>query len=214
MYLIGIAGPSGSGKTELARALAPLLGAPVIPLDCYYRDLPQLTFEERVRINFDLPDSLDRELLTRHVLGLAAGEEIPRPIYDFTTHRRRPEVEGVRSGEFAIFEGLWTLHWPQVRELLAAKVYVEAGDALCFERRLARDVRERGRSPESVAEQYRATVGPMADLYIRPQRELADVVVSGSDPVVHSADKVLARIEHALPEKLELLIRARAALSI
>lgn len=214
MYLIGIAGPSGSGKTELARALAPLLEAPVIALDCYYRDLPHLALEERVKINFDVPEALDHELLASQLRALADGEEIARPVYDFTIHRRRAEVERVRAREFAIVEGLWTLYWPQVRELLAARIYVETSDALCFERRLARDVRERGRSPESVLAQYRETVRPMAERFILPQRELADVIASGSDPVAHSADKVLARIEHVLPEKLELVIRARAALSI
>jgi uridine kinase len=214
MYLIGIAGPSGSGKTELARALAPLLDAPILALDLYYRDLPHLSFEERAHINFDVPEALDHELLIDQVRALAEGAEIDRPVYDFTVHRRRPERERFRLRDFGILEGLWTLHWPELRELFQTKVYVETGDAVCLDRRLARDVRERGRSPESVFEQYRATVRPMAELYIHPQRELADVVVSGCEPVAQSADQVLAHVEHAAPDSLERVIRARAALSL
>ncbi len=214
MLLIGIAGPSGSGKTELARALAPVLGAPIVSLDCYYRDLPHLTFEERARSNFDLPDLLDHELLEGQMRALASGAEIERPVYDFATHRRRTEVERLRLKEFGVLEGLWTLHWPAVRDLLCLKVYVDADDTICLQRRIARDVRERGRSVESVLEQYSTTVRPMAELYIRPQRALADVVVSGTEPVSDSADLVLARLEHALPERFERVVRARAALMV
>ncbi len=214
MYLIGIAGPSGSGKTELARALAPLLGAPVISLDSYYRDLAHLPFEERAAWNFDDPASLDSGLLAAQLRLLVQSAEIERPVYDFARHIRRTEVERVRARDFAILEGLWTLHWPEVRDLLGTKVYIHAEDNVCLERRMTRDVRERGRSPESVIEQYEDTVRPMCELYILPQQNVADVVVSGTDPVAQSADLVLAHVERMLPDRLERVIRARAALAV
>jgi uridine kinase len=186
MYLIGIAGPSGSGKTELARMLARLLEAPVISLDSYYRDLSHLPFDERCGTNFDDPDVLEHELLALHLRALLEGSHIDKPVYDFTLHVRHREVEHVAPGRFAIVEGLWSA--------LGTKVYVHAEDEVCFERRLARDIRERGRSPESVQGQYAATVRPMAALYILPQRDFADVVVSGTEPLRDSAAAVLSHI--------------------
>jgi uridine kinase len=194
MHLIGIAGPSGSGKTELARALADKLGAPLIPLDSYYRDLAHLPIEERARTNFDVPEAIEHELLLAHVAALAAGGTVEIPVYDFTRHLRTDRVVTVRAGEFGVLEGLWALYWEDVRRLLGTKVYVDTVDAVCFERRLARDLRERGRSAESVAAQYAATTRPMALRYVLPARQYADVVVSGVEAVERSAAAVLALV--------------------
>lgn len=191
-YLIGIAGPSGAGKTELARRLAALLAAPIVSLDSYYRELAHLPFEERARCNFDVPEALDHALLAEQLARLAAGEEVAKPVYDFTQHTRAPEVEYVQPAEFVLVEGLFTLHFEEVRRLLATKVYVDAPDEVCFKRRLARDVRERGRTPESVLQQYRETVRPMAELYILPTRQFADVVVSGT-AALEAATAAVAR---------------------
>jgi uridine kinase len=197
MYLIGIAGPSGSGKTELARAVARALDAPILSLDSYYRELTHLSFEERTRVNFDVPDALDHELLFAHLSALAEGREIAVPEYDFTRHARTGRTQPLRAEDFGVVEGLWTLYWGPIRRALGTKVYVEAADAVCFERRMARDMRERGRSPESVAEQYASTVRPMAERYILPARELADLVVSGVDPIAESVDAVIGHIRRA-----------------
>lgn len=194
-YLIGIAGPSGAGKTLLASTLAATLQAPIVSLDSYYLDLGHLPFKERARTNFDAPAALDRDLLAAHLAALAAGRDIDVPVYDFTRHARATAVERVRAAGFAIVEGLFALHWADVHELFGTKVYIEAPDDVCFARRLDRDTRERGRSPESVHAQYAETVRPMAALYIRPSREAADVVVSGLDPVAASVESVLAHIE-------------------
>ncbi len=197
-YLIGIAGPSCAGKTELARRLASALGAPILPTDSYYRDLSHLPFENRCGTNFDVPDSLDHDLLFRHIALLAEGREIQKPVYDFTRHVRAAEIERLRPGKFLIVEGLFALYWEDIRELLGTKVFVTAPDPLCYERRRERDVRERGRTVQSVEEQYRLTVRPMAEQYILPTREFADVVVSGTDPLEGTAALVLAHIEQSL----------------
>lgn len=201
-YLIGIAGPSGAGKTELARKLAGSLSAPIVSLDCYYRDLAHLPLEERARANFDVPDALDHALLVEQLVLLAQGAEIARPVYDFALHVRAPAVERVPPGKFAIVEGLLTLHWEDVRGLFGTKVYVHAEDEICFTRRLERDVRERGRSCESVEKQYRETVRPMAELYTWPTRRWADVVVRGTDPLEQSAAAVLEHVERQFSRPL------------
>ncbi len=199
MYLIGIAGPSGAGKTMLARTMAQLLEAPVVSLDSYYLDLGHLTFLERTRTNFDEPAAIDRDLLAAHLAALAAGRDIQAPIYDFTQHVRTRETERVRAGEFAILEGLFTLHWADIRDLLGTKVYVDAPDEVCYARRLERDTRERGRSPESVYAQYKKTVRPMAARYVWPARRVADVVVSGLDDIAQSTAAVLAHVDRRRP---------------
>ena len=192
MYLIGIAGPSGSGKTELARALAASLGAPILSLDSYYPDMTDLPLEERARANFDVPEMIERDLLFTHLRTLAAGGAVEIPVYDFTCNSRTDRTETVIAGEFGVLEGLWALYWEEIRRLLGIKVYVDTPEQVCFERRLARDLRERGRSVESVTAQFEATTRPMARRYVLPLRQFADVVVSGVEPVERSVAAVRA----------------------
>ncbi|HWQ55140.1 MAG TPA: uridine kinase [Bryobacteraceae bacterium] len=192
-YLIGIAGPSGAGKTTLAERIARDLGAPILSLDCYYRELA-LPLEERACMNFDEPDALDRGLLFAQLSQLAGGTDILVPVYDFSRHTRAPETTLLRAGEFIIVEGLFALYWEEIRALFGTKVFVAAEDGLCFERRLERDTRERGRSQESVFEQYRQTVRPMAERYVLPTRAFADVVVAGTGSLDLSAAAVLDHV--------------------
>ncbi len=187
-------GQSGSGKTELARALAESLGAPIVSLDSYYRDLPHLPLEERARSNFDVPEAIEHELLFAHLRTLARGGGVEIPVYDFARHSRAERSQTVRAGEFGVLEGLWALYWEDIRRLLGTGVYVDTPDDVCFERRLARDLRERGRSPESVAAQWAAMTRPMARRYVLPAREFADVVVSGVEPVQCLAEAVRATV--------------------
>lgn len=197
-YVIGIAGPSCSGKTELARRLVKLFSATapaVVSLDAYYRDLSVLCPEERAQCNFDIPGALDRELLAEHLRTLAHGEGIDRPVYLFSTHTRSPRRERVEPGAFVIVEGLFALYWEEVRGLLDTKVFVALEDSVCLSRRLARDTRERGRSPESVFVQYTETVRPMNERYVLPTRRFADVVVSGGGTLEESSAAVMAHIE-------------------
>jgi len=194
-YLIAIAGPSGSGKTTVARRLAASLPATIFSLDSYYFDLAHLSLEERARANFDHPDSLDSELLSQHLHELAEGKEIVRPVYDFSTHTRSKETERVRSNEYLIVEGLFTLYWSKIREIFGTKIFVDAAHDVCLPRRQARDINERGRTVESVLTQYAQTVRPMADQFINPTKQYADIVLDGCHAIEQSAAKVLAHIK-------------------
>lgn len=193
-YLIGIAGCSGAGKSELAARLAEALPAEILSLDSYYRDLSHLPFEQRAETNFDAPEALDEALLSAHLELLAEGQTIEKPVYDFVQHIRSPACERVEPGRYLIVEGLFALYWEAVRRRLALKVFVEAPDEVCFQRRLDRDVRQRGRTPESVRRQYERTVRPMAERYILPTRRFADLLLSGVDPLERSLAKVLEAV--------------------
>ena len=199
-YLIGIAGPSGAGKSYLARHLADRLQAPVLTLDRYYRDLSHLPLEERSRSNFDDPTALEDRLLVAHVEELREGKAIEVPTYDFSLHTRTGATQLFRPAPFVIVEGLFTLHWPELRGLLGTRVYVDMTDDICLQRRQERDVRERGRTPESVVEQFRATVAPMAERYVRPTQVHADVVVFGAAPISEGAERVLEHVRENLEE--------------
>src|SRR5580704_3723783 len=193
-YLIGIAGPSGAGKSYLARHLSECLRAPVLSLDHYYRDLSHLSLESRDRSNFDDPSALEHDLLIAHVAQLAEGGPIAVPTYDFSVHTRTGQTQLFEPSPFVILEGLFTLYWPELCGLLGTRVYLEMTDDLCLQRRQERDVRERGRTPESVVEQFRATVAPMAARFVRPTQEHAHVVVFGAAPVGEEVERVLEHI--------------------
>ncbi len=200
-YLIGIAGPSGAGKSYLARYLSDVLHARILALDSYYRDLSHLTADVRARANFDAPEALEHELLIEQVAQLKRAESIRLPVYDFATHTRSPKTNVLAPTEIVIVEGLFALHWPGLRELLDTRVYVDLKDDTCLKRRKARDVRERGRTPQSVDEQYRTTVRPMAERYVRPSAQHADVVVSGSERIARSAARVIAHYQQQCAAK-------------
>jgi uridine kinase len=187
-FLIGIAGPSGAGKSELSRVIAARLPQPcaLISLDSYYRALDHLPFEERVKCNFDHPDSLDWELIHADLERVAAGEAIDEPIYLFDQHARADETRRVEPEPFVIVEGLFALYDARVRALMNVRIFVTAPDAVCLERRLARDTVERGRTKASVLRQYEETVRPMAEQYVLPTERYADLVVSGLRPLDES----------------------------
>jgi uridine kinase len=197
-YLIGIAGPSGAGKTTLARAVASRLEAVILSLDSYYRELGELPLEERAKVNFDEPAALDRDLLVRQLTDLARGQALQVPIYDFGRHTRAPECTILEPAPFVVVEGLFALYWPEVRALLGTRVFVTAEDPVCYGRRLERDVRERGRTEESVFSQYTQTVRPMAERHILPTRAYADVVVSGCAPLERTCSAVLEHVSRTL----------------
>jgi uridine kinase len=193
-YLIGIAGPSCAGKTELSRNLSARLHAAILPLDCYYRDLSDRSIAERALFNFDEPAALDHDLFSRHVQDLSLGREIDRPVYDFSIHSRTGASERVKPDRFIIVEGLFVLYWEGVRSRFGTRVFVDLEDEPCLQRRVERDVKERGRTAESVRRQFAATVQPMAARYVRPTSTFADLIISGDNPIGNSVELVLRHI--------------------
>ncbi len=178
--LIGIAGGTGSGKTTVAKRIEEFFAGSrvvVLPQDAYYRSFDHLPFEERAAINYDHPDAFDTELLLSHLHRLRQGLPVERPVYDFKTHRRLPETVHVEPGDVVILEGILVLHDPRIRELLDIKIYVDTPDDLRFIRRLLRDVRERGRTMDSVVKQYLATVRLMHLEFVEPSKRYADVII-------------------------------------
>jgi len=193
--LIGIAGCSGSGKTTLASELATQLGATLFPLDLYYRDLSQFPLDQRDKRNFDHPDSLESELFIEHIRGLARGETIQRPAYDFSRHARvAGAFEPITPTHFVIIEGILALHYPELPPLYDFSIYVDAPNELCLRRRIYRDMRERGRTEESVRAQFEATARPMAELYVLPSRSRATLTVQGTDALDWSLEQVLSAL--------------------
>lgn len=193
--VVGIAGTSGSGKTTLASELARTLGGLHFSFDSYYVDLSHLPPEERVRQNFDDPALIEIPLLVKHVAALARGETIARPRYDFSWHVRIPgQTDPVRADAFLFVEGLFALHFAELLPLYQLRVYVDTPDDASFARRLKRDVEERGRSPESVRQQYEATVLPSSVRYVRPSAAHADLIIDGTEALDWKIEQVLAAL--------------------
>jgi uridine kinase len=191
-HIIGIAGPSSSGKSELARHVAQELpGTAIISLDSYYRGMEDIPLEARKKVNFDHPDALDWKLLHEHLNAMAAGEAIDEPVYSFADYARTSMSRRIEPGPYAIVEGLFVLYWPVLRGMLDTRVYVETDPSVCFNRRLLRDVAERGRTPQSVCEQYEKTVRPSAEWFVMPTQKFADLVVSGEEPLAQSTAAVV-----------------------
>ncbi len=193
--VLGIAGCSGSGKTTLAAELARTLEGIHFPLDNYYRDLSHLPRAQRILQNFDDPALIESSLLAAHVAALARGETIERPLYDFSNHTRVPDrTDTVHAGAFLIVEGLFALVYPPLLPLYQLRVYVETPDDVCFERRMRRDIEERGRTPESVRCQYEATVRPSSLAWVRPSAANADLTVDGTGALDWKVERVLTEL--------------------
>ncbi len=209
--IIAVVGGTGSGKTTVARAIHESLGGGAVLLDqdAYYRDLADLTLEERRQVNFDHPDSIDTELLIRHLETLAAGEAIEKPTYDFAAHTRAAQRIRVEPSEVIIVEGILLLTDPRLRELFDIRIFVDVGDDVRFIRRLLRDTRERGRTVENVIQQYLSTVRPMHLEFVEPSKRHADVILPeggfnriGIEMVQARVERELARRRAGLPAEL------------
>ena len=193
--VLGIAGCSGSGKTTLAAELARTLDGIHFSLDYYYLDLSHMPPAERLQQNFDDPALIESPLLVAQIAALARGEAIERPLYDFTTYTRVPgQTERVHPGAFLIVEGLFALWYPDLLPLYQLKVYIETPDDLCFERRLKRDITERGRTQESVRRQYEATVRPSSIAWVRPSAVNADLALDGMGALDWKVERVLSEL--------------------
>ena len=212
-YVIGITGASCSGKTSLAKSVKSRFEpreTVIVTIDSYYIDLSHLPLEERIRHNFDSPDSIDFDLLVEQLRLLFVGEEISMPLYRFETHTRAPRQEwigqrlGTRGEErpVIIIEGLHTFFRSDIRNLIDMKIFIDVDMETSLSRRLERDICERGREESSVRRQFFDTVVPMYEEYVFPVKQFADIVINGGAPIEESAgiilEKVLPVIDKAL----------------
>ena len=198
---IGIAGGTGSGKTTVARAIYDRVGSGRIEWishDSYYRDFEGLSPEDRHKINFDHPDSLETELLIRHLDVLSKGSSVEVPLYDFASHRRRTETQRVEPRRVVIVEGILVLAEPELRKRIDIKLFVDTPADIRFMRRLMRDIQTRGRSLESVVHQYMTTVRPMHEEFVEPSKRYADLIIPEGGENQVALDAIIARVEHLL----------------
>ena len=199
--ILGVAGGSGSGKTTVVKEMIRGLGrgqVTVLHHDSYYRDAGHMLLEERARINYDHPDSLETPLLVAHLNLLLSGQSVEVPVYDFAQHSRRPETETALPRKVVILDGLLVLWARELRELMAIKVFVDTDADIRFIRRLNRDMAERGRSAESVGEQYMATVGPMHLEFVEPSKRYADLIVPEGGFNRVAVDMLLTKVKSIL----------------
>jgi uridine kinase len=178
--VVGIAGGTASGKTTVARkiheALSPSRVA-FIDQDSYYRDLKEMSLEERREVNFDHPDAFDTDLLVHHIKQLKAGNGIEKPLYNFVTSTREARTQTVNPADIILIEGIMVLHMAPIREQLALKIFVETEDDVRIIRRLTRDIKERGRDFDHVVHQYFKHVRPMHMGFVDPSKRYADIIV-------------------------------------
>ena len=180
--VIGIAGGSGSGKTTLLKNIIEAFGPSitVISHDNYYKRHDEMTYEERCKLNYDEPAALETDLMVRQLDALRRGEEILCPVYDFTVHNRSDETLLIKPERVIIVEGILIFENKELRDLMDIKIYVDADADIRICRRIKRDVNKRGRSLESVINQYQETVKPMHEKYVEPSKKYADIVVPES----------------------------------
>ncbi|MEJ7601477.1 MAG: uridine kinase [Kofleriaceae bacterium] len=178
--VVGIAGGTGSGKTTVAHKLAAAMPAgrcTTIEHDAYYRDQAHMSAEERAKINYDHPASLESDLLAEHLRELRAGRGVEIPIYDFANHTRRTETRPVQATRVVIVEGILVFTEPALREQLDIKIFVDTDSDIRLIRRIRRDIEQRGRTFQSVRDQYYATVRPMHLEHVEPSKRWADLIV-------------------------------------
>lgn len=196
-FVIGICGGTGSGKTTITNRLSRELadsGVLVLQQDHYYKDLSHLPLEERSQHNFDHPNALDAELFIEHVRQLKDGNSIERPVYDFTQHRRVQEIVRLESQPAILVEGILIFENEALRNLMDIKIFVDTDADLRFIRRLVRDIRDRGRTLESVVEQYQKTVRPMHLEFVEPSKRYADIIIPEGGHNEVGIDLVLQKV--------------------
>ena len=200
---IGIAGGTGSGKTTLTQHLKDHFGGAVtvISHDSYYKHYADMPFEERVKQNYDHPSAFDTDLLIRHLNALKNGESIQRPVYSFSDYNRTGETVTVEPSSVIIVEGVLIFQNPALRSMFDIKIFVEADADVRILRRCLRDVEERGRTLQSVVDQYLTTVKPMHDQFVEPSRKYADIVVLQGGQNLVALDMIMQRIQSHIDGK-------------
>ena len=199
--VFGVAGGTASGKTTVAQKILEAVGAAQIaylPHDAYYKDMGHLPFDERANLNFDHPNSLENKLLIKHIKQLLQGEAVHVPVYDFKVHRRTEETLLTESAPIILVDGILIFTKRKLRELMDIKIYVDTDADVRFIRRLERDIRERGRSMESVIAQYLETVRPMHLKFAEPSKRFADVIIPGGGFNDVALEMVVARLRDLL----------------
>ncbi len=199
--VIGLAGGTGSGKTTVANVILQRVGADriaYVPHDAYYRNFSDLPAAQRDLINWDHPDALETDLMIEHVKALKAGQSVELPVYDFTTDSRTPRTIHVAPQPVILVEGVLIFAEPHLRPLFDVKIFVDTAADIRFIRRLRRDMAERGRTPQSVIQQYLATVRPMHLEFVEPSKRYADVIIPEGGHNEVAMGMVVARIEALL----------------
>lgn len=199
--IIGIAGGTGSGKTSIAHAIFDRVGRDRIEWishDSYYRDFGHLSPDEKHHINFDHPDSLETDLMVQHLDALCDGSPVEIPQYDFASHSRLPQTTRVEPRRVILVEGILVLGEKALRDRIDIKLFVDTPSDIRFVRRLLRDVKTRGRSVESVVEQYITTVRPMHEEFVEPSKRFADLIIPEGGENVVALDAIVSRVEHLL----------------
>jgi uridine kinase len=202
--IIGICGGTGSGKTTVANRILESVSRPdeviFLQQDSYYRNLDEMPLDYRRKVNFDHPDAIDNELLIEHLCGLKAGRTVELPVYDFKSHTRRPETLRTAPRPIIIIEGILVFNEERLRDAMDLKVFVDTPDDIRFIRRLRRDVAERGRTVESVIEQYLATVRPMHMQFVEPSKRHADIIIPEGGHNLVSIALISGRIRERLAD--------------
>lgn len=199
--VVGISGGTGSGKTTLSELILEKIGREKIaylPHDAYYRDQKHLPIEERAKVNYDHPDSLETELLIEHIEQLKAGQPVEMPQYDFTVHNRKQETLTIKPKRVVLVEGILIFVEKALRNLFDMKIYVDTDADIRFIRRLTRDVTERGRTVQSVINQYLDTVRPMHLEFVENSKRYADIIVPEGGMNAVALDMVIARLQSLL----------------
>lgn len=203
VIVIGFAGGTSCGKTTMIRKIKEEFGDDIAVLshDFYYNCLDHLTFEERCKVNYDHPRAFETDLMIKHVKDLIDGKTIERPVYDFTVHNRAKETVTVYPAKVVVIEGILIFENKELRDLCDIKVYIDTDDDVRILRRLLRDTTERGRTVESVIEQYLTTVKPMHQEFIEPTKKYADIIVPEGGQNVVALEMLKERIHALLRER-------------
>ncbi|MCK4870701.1 MAG: uridine kinase [Gammaproteobacteria bacterium] len=199
--IIGIAGASASGKSLLANTIYDELGTNqvvIIPEDSYYKDYPNLSYEERSKINYDHPNSLDHDLLCQQLRNLLTGGTVEVPLYDYSTHARKNETRPVGTHRIIVLEGILLFVVPELRDLMNIRIFMDTPLDVCLTRRIQRDIVERKRTIESVLEQYKETVRPMYQQFIEPSKRYADIIVPRGGANRIAIDLIKAKMRESL----------------